>query len=148
MAHKPTKKRTPSKSRSSVVEPKRRVKVPAETWPADAAPLSLATGVLDSSPKRRLPSEVLKDAKMRRASGNIARSSERHLPSVAPSAAVVSIPTAASEERKSRALPSRRREEVRDMLDDPRKTVCKERPKDTKSKGGGSRAFVPWCDRK
>lgn len=31
-------------------------------------------------------------------------------------------------------------------IDDP--MTCKARPKSSKSKGGGSRAFVPWCDKK
>ncbi|AXL14835.1 hypothetical protein [Microviridae sp.] len=28
------------------------------------------------------------------------------------------------------------------------RAICKERPKNNRSKGGGSKPFVPWCERK
>ena len=39
--------------------------------------------------------------------------------------------------------------EVRSARIEPSRSVCKERPRDTKPRGGGgSRNFIPWCDRK
>lgn len=35
----------------------------------------------------------------------------------------------------------------RDHLDMRRQKPCKSRPESNKSKGGGSRPFIPWCDR-